>query len=315
MLWYSALCDDYVVLWYSALCDDYIVLWYSALCDDYVVLWYSALCDDYVALCSALCGGCIVSCLVLIMWHCCVVPFVDYAALWMQYHVLTVAVLLPICWVSFVWCMQGGVVASCDDRCVSVVALVLCLSTVGCCQEAPHTEGGWGQRREWCGWSGWGWCGRDNYRINRHLSTGNGQYSRLVVLAATIFLFLWVLHFRMCIGFIYAFLSSVWLGLICTCWVLELAKYSHYNTPLELQYFILHMPTSCQLRLASIKGHLFFCAFLGQYVSLLNTVSLLLYFSPGTLHLLLYFWPWNTSNCTFPKAWLNKGHIGCNIIL
>ena len=40
------------------------------------------------------------------------------------------------------WCMQGGVVASCDDRCVSVVALVLCLSTVGCCQEAPHSEGG-----------------------------------------------------------------------------------------------------------------------------------------------------------------------------
>ena len=31
------------------------------------------------------------SCLVLIMLHCCVVPCVDYVALLVQYHVLTVA--------------------------------------------------------------------------------------------------------------------------------------------------------------------------------------------------------------------------------
>lgn len=85
--------------------------------------------------------------------------------------------------------MQGGVVASCDVRCVSIVAVVLCLSTVGCCQEAPHSEGTWPQRREWRGRSGWGWCGHDNYRINSHLRTGNGQYSRLLVSATIIFIF------------------------------------------------------------------------------------------------------------------------------
>ena len=67
------------------------------------------------------------------MWCCCVVPFVDYVALLMQYHVLTVAVLLPniVCgagrveWLRQLSCQLCPHCSSCHVSCVRIVAVVM----------------------------------------------------------------------------------------------------------------------------------------------------------------------------------------------